>query len=413
MNELSVISLAGRSYAANLVWTPTLPGPAAAQARKELCAQLNSKLWCAFTPCKGYRQYGVGDGGLEHRHGLRVLATNIRHPEGKSFCGVWLTEDMCWVVLAIEANRTVQSDKIFANETEAKIELITLLNQYEWEEIIVPENWEMQGKNSQLTLEELLTVKKVTRLLNETQAIIKKLLWLFVVLMVVGAGFKGYTIWQESLRLKALELEKKRSIPDSQPVKVAPAPWLGLPEKIDFLQQCVSQIMEKLPDTTAIPGWQQSGDAECTNSALSYKIARQAGTMNWFKFMKDQLPSQPHYQIINDKLVEMTWPMTFKLNNNPEPVLEYNAVTSYLNGEFQEMNRAITFSEPEYDKEGWQKRSFSLAIDSDPFLYMPLLIKINNLHFERLIYTVSSKVWTIQGVLYELAPIEKSKSEHS
>lgn len=159
--ELSTITISGKKYIANLIWTPSASAHEADVSRNELCYQLNSNNYCRYKPNKYLVQFGIVASGDNSCHGLPSLAANIKPLENNSFCGIWSTDECLWIILAFDDDQGVLVDAVFDSKEEARSELERAVLQHDYKNIYVPDDsWGCFNSDSAYPqLEELLKPK--------------------------------------------------------------------------------------------------------------------------------------------------------------------------------------------------------------------------------------------------------------
>jgi hypothetical protein len=142
---------------------------------------------------------------------------------------------------------------------------------------------------------------------------------------------------------------------------------------------------------------------------VEYTIKRDGATENWYDFMREHIniAHKPEMVKLSANSVKLKWPVEFSKEQIDQTMYSYSNVVAYLQSQFAEMGRTgITFdaANTQSGYSGWQAYTFKFSLGDNPYLYLPLLNKINNLIFIQMNYLKSNNSWDVQGVLYEKLP---------
>ena len=411
--ELSTISISGEKYIANLVWTPSASAHEAEVSRNELCFQLNSGNYCRYKPNKYLIQFGVVAAGDNSCHGLPALAANIKSLEDASFCGIWTTDERLWVILAFDDDQGVLVDAVFDSKEEARLELERAIIQHDYKSIYVPDDsWVgFNSENPYPELADLLKAKSKCIVTNAKKRKIKNLLFIVGVAALATAIFFAFNYWQEKQQEARDEAAEAERLANRPKIHIAPPPWLDKPSQNGFVSKCVDELTKHDLDTTLIAGWSEDTNTQrvCSTSGVEYTIKRDGATENWYDFMREHIniAHKPEMVKLSANSVKLKWPVEFSKEQIDQTMYSYSNVVAYLQSQFAEMGRTgITFdaANTQSGYSGWQAYTFKFSLGDNPYLYLPLLNKINNLIFIQMNYLKSNNSWDVQGVLYEKLP---------
>lgn len=413
INELSTITISGKNYIANLVWTPSASAHEADVSKNELCYQLNSNNFCRYKPNKYLVQYGVVASSDISCHGLPALAANIKHLDTISFCGIWKTDEGLWVILAFDDDQGVLVDAVLDSKEEARAELERTIIQHDYQTVYVPDDsWGSFATDPTYPqLEALLKPKPKCIVSNAKKRKLKNIFVILGIVLVSAAFFFAFQYWQEKKQEaedRAAELSKVKKRPK---IQIAPPPWINRPTQNEFVSRCFDELTKYELDTTLIPGWSEDTSSQriCNTTAVQYTIKRDGATGNWYDYMKQHIDIKDRPEMIKlsaDK-VQLKWSIEFSNEHPSKNMHSYNQVVAYLASEFDEMKKTpITFNNADTQSgyQGWQVYTFKFSLGKNPYLYLPLLNKVDNLTFTEMHYQKSTGTWEIQGALYDLIP---------
>lgn len=411
--ELSTITISGNKYIANLIWTPSASAHEADVSRNELCYQLNSNNYCRYKPNKHLVQFGVVASSDTSCHRLPSLAGNVKPLENNSFCGIWSTDERLWVILAFDNDKSVLVDAVFHSKEEASFELERSILQHDYKNIYVPDDsW--VGYNSDIAypkLDILLKSKPRCLVTNTKKRNIKNLLIIVCIALIAIAFYLAFSYWQEKREQAMIEAAKRVRMVNKPKIQIAPPPWISKPTQNEFISKCIVELTQHELDTTLIPGWSEDINAQrtCNTSGVRYTIRREGATQNWYDYMKQHINIKPAPEMVklSADSVQLKWPIAFTKERASKTMYSYSNIVAYLNSEFAELNKpGINFDavNTQSGYSGWQVYTFNFLLGTNPYLYLPLLNKINNMIFIQMNYQKSTNEWGIQGAIYELIP---------
>ena len=221
-----------------------------------------------------------------------------------------------WWIVAMR-DRLVYEDQVCINEDTAKTLFLKSLEAPDWEKVIAPKHWDINGAET-VDLYQSISTNQAAKLrpVNFWPRI--RLLFATLALVVIGINFVIST-YSKYPQQQMVELQK-------QPQFVAPSvmPWERFPNIYEFTVNC-EQRLSALAIT--VPGWKLQ-KAECFFSdplaSLKLRWQRTNGSTAWIRSAVQELAGKEVTILNGGQLAEIT--STFTLprqtateNDNPLP----------------------------------------------------------------------------------------------
>lgn len=301
----NILRVDGQEVALGLLWQPVQEKiPLREQARM---AGGRSDKFDLFVPFANSKQYGFASS----KDGIRA-----RMPAAASLCGVtadhesdnWLAAFALpydgkakgyWVVAMRE--RLIYEDQILRQEDAAKSAFLKSLEAPDWERVIAPEEWQINGAEADSIDQSIKVGRKVNRLRPVRYG--RKLAWGTIFLILTMVGLYIASGFYSDYRQAKLLIERQAL---QTPIELSVAPWEGSPSIVEFVQQC-EQRLDGL--AISVPGWNLH-IVECrlsgSTALLKLRWQRTNGRAAWIKAAAMELAGREIRILNGGHLAEMT-----------------------------------------------------------------------------------------------------------
>lgn len=212
-----------------------------------------------FSPHSGRRQIGLATPRRGARRGMRVGATNLDVASaGQPWLAVFRLDSRlpgsgtAWWIVA-ERGALIYEDRILFDEGEARAAFAEAAEAPGWQRILCPPSWSIPGADpSDIGLAMPLRPKGgLLRPVSALAAWVPRIAMAAVLLILGGAGWFSYTLWQAEQARLAEELARiERAARLARPPPVPP--WVEAPDLASFVSACDGAVQGLL---VVVPGW--------------------------------------------------------------------------------------------------------------------------------------------------------------
>lgn len=402
-NVPGVVHLSKERYAVNLLWNQVPQGKSSLKFAKESAKVINTSLICLDTNLLG-QQYGLADKRIGHKAGMKVLATQLDYSIG-ALCGAWEFEGGIWLVLAINRDGIILSDKGVYSQESAMEEFHTILYSDEWDKIICPKDWQITH-SSDVTLNSLF-VKKKCRRIRSTKFPIKSVICIFTILSGSFLYFLFGVKNQDAIKLQPPTATNLANRKDELPKKVM-VPWSGRPRPISMVEQCVNSIDININNAVAVPGWAWSGQVTCDGENVFYPIVKNGGTLLWLQSADQIISPAPRIENVTGNSAVLVWPASHVKRYREELLYFDNLsptseIKDYLKKSFSQSFSTVDFGSPSIMSLGGNillKTTFSYETKLEPGIFLPILVNVEGLVVSELSYSSENGEWRVSGDFY-------------
>jgi hypothetical protein len=409
-------------YAVDLQWeSPQDPGKAAKEARDYATGQSDRPDF--FCVRKGVKtQFGLGYASIGHKTNLPSLAAHICQSKGSSFVALFEVDGGYYLLAVRDDNILSDAERFIGSLAEASEQLVRLTTQYDFPEVIAPENLDIEGSREQ-SLESVLTGRISVRLkdIKRTANYAKYILAAGVAVIVIfGARYYWDQIEQERIALEAeLALQTAKETIGLEPEKVVipPMPWDGQLMGIRVLEKCVEEI-KKFP--LDLPGWTVEG-LDCKPSGENADIA---AFVSRNKSLDDGgMPITGAMRMVKhnglDPLLSAggngsagPFGFTWAVGGIPKIPVDIatekkSVIVSSLLQIMESRRTEVTFS-PAEPSEFWDGVTIEFKTSFSPLSFADVLGAVPGFMLDSLEYRVEDNVYTIKGKAYEQLPLPEN-----
>lgn len=394
----------GVTYAASLFWQPLLnenkPLPEVKEAAENILEGAD-----LYVTRKGKSsQFGLAASSQGFAPGLPSAAVSLISGLGNvtSFLGVFKVNTGWWYICFRNEVILSDGDTLFANEKDAKNQLIAMLAVPDWDIVFAPEEWAIEDTKAD-HLGPMLERGIQARLAkinagNDT-----------IMLAVIVACF-AVVLWFGYSTLKDLffaQPEEPVIAPvESEEPELPPEvkPWAELPNPRDVLSECYLGVQKVVQVVT--PGWHLEGIVCSHMAGLVTSWKRDMGRLTWIeqalnvsgvKFSSRVLGRDGNTVMVSVPIGEIT-----KLNSPPE----YNEED--LVNTINDLNQTLGINIALFPKTWVSPRgttykmmTYTITSNNDPLIWSDLLMKFSGLTVDSITYDINSSTWTYKGDIYE------------
>ena len=396
------------TYAASLFWQPLLnedkPLPEVKEAAENILEGAD-----LYVTRKGKSpQFGLAASSQGFTKGLPSAAISLISGLGNvtSFLGVFKVDTGWWYICYRNDVILSDGDTLFVNERDAKNQFISMLAVPDWDAIFAPEEWAIED-TKHTDLEALLKrglQVKLDKISGNNDTI---MLAVIVVCFAIILWF-GYSTLKD-LFFSAPEtpiiapIEQIEGVEEELPPE--PKPWEDLANPVDVMRNCYLAVQKVVEVVT--PGWHLEGVTCTPDSGLVTSWKRELGRLTWIEQALDVSGVQFTSRVLSrdGNTVMVTVPVEKPKTFNSPPEYEEDDLIDTLNDINQALDIQIQFAPKTWvSPRGTQYRllGFNISANTDPLIWIELLMKFSGLSIKTIKYDVNSSTWTYEGEIYEL-----------
>lgn len=398
-NEIGLVSLNGKFFAVNLLWGYSPNNENIGDMLKSSMSLMNSNVFFKKKGIGG-EQFAVGDKSLGHKRGQTSLISTIEF-DGSSVCGIVETEDDYWVVFAINKNGMVVSDKAFVHKDESLSYFYdNILYSGDWDKVVTNSSFDIGEK---IDISEFFSQGGVKLRESGLGGILPYLYYASATFLLLISCVILYSKWQDN--------SAKKNIMPVEQIKSASnevsdyTPWTGMSKPTSFVDSCIKAMNEYRVYSASIPGWVPTGESECQDGWVSYKIKRDGGLNLWLDNGMIFLPNHDKARILrigNDDAF-LSWKIEHEIYSKSKtghPKQKALDIKKYLLDSFENSFIGINFSTKESLENGMVKYQFQINSKVNPLLIIPIIKHVNGLVLTKLHSEGNSGDWVVRGVFW-------------
>lgn len=412
-------------YAIDLQWeTPNDAGKAAKEAREYAAAAAQDDRPDFFCVRKGSKtQYGLGFAKLGHKTNLPSLAAHICQSKKPNFVALFKIDGGFYLLAVRDDNILSDTERFIENSGEASNALNRLINQYDYPEIIAPQQFDIDGSKEQ-SIEEVLSGSTSVRLkeIKRSSSYVK---WALAGGVAVAVIFGGRYYYQmvaqeridEAAKLMFDQAQETVGLKEAK-IEIPRMPWDGQPMGVRLLETCLAEI-QKFP--LDIPGWNvtsldcASGDGNANIAAfITREISLEDGGMpiNGAIQMVKHNGLNPMLNVGGNGDSSGPFGFTWAVGGIPKiPAdiqTEKKAVIVRSLLRIMEARRtSVTFS-PAEPSDYWEGINIEFKTSLSPLSFADVLGAVPGFMLDNLEYRVEDNVYTIKGKAYEQKPLPEN-----
>ena len=369
-------------------------------------------------------QYGLGRKEMGHRAGQRALAAVV----ADKLSGNWLAAfeiDQDYYLVAHRDDLILSDyDRLLSKELEAKDLFSDLFYSADWDTVVAPSSWGMDGTQP-TPISGLIEKGKLHKLkpVGSLQAAMPLIMGGVVLggvalgaitMMPGGDGDftyvppEGFDAPMERMRGVAEEAIKPVTDllgePEEEEVvaEVPPqAPWIGRPNGVGLLLACTADIKSAPLD---VPGWETTS-VVCGDS-LRIGLRRAGGNTLWAEtYFRDRGQKVDFSRSIGGDALAHSYPVSFVSPYDAEfDTPEISEVQRYLGYQFEEFGLPLSFTErsgttSKIDRY-YEAANFSFETDLEPVEFADLFTPIPGLLINEISFDLENSVWSVSGSYY-------------
>ncbi|HAH2772557.1 type 4b pilus protein PilO2 [Escherichia coli] len=396
-----VVSINKKKYAVNLLWNDVPEDKQYKSIIRNRLKLLGSDLYAISRNLTG-KQYAIADRNAGHRKSDIVLASCIDN-NGRSLCALCKYENF-WLLLAIDNNGCVVIDKASYEQNEIIQEFYSIYNQTNWDDVVCPAELGIPDSSEQ-TVYSLINKKGVRLCTTGIEryyplATIGSVLIICALLAVV---FKGKIVPEEKNPVITVD----SAVPEEVDV-----PWGGHSLPFEFIKQCVENVSSKYLKSSSIPGWNVDPLVICDDRGKIYlSVKKDFGLKIWItngiykQFFTGVLPE---IENVKDTSADISWTLNLEryeniklqptqIQSKLEPV---ENVKKYLQDTFEYYFIPLKLESEQIDNGNIKSVNFSISLQNEPTMVLPILTKIKNLVIEKCIFNAENGTWEVKGTFW-------------
>ena len=419
----SVIKVAGKNYAVGLLWNDVDEKGEAAKEARAMAArpQIEADLFVTRAQAD---QFGLGWRRNGHTRGMASLAGHLADARvGKqgSWIGLFEVAGGFYLIAVRDDAILARTDKVYADERDARGPFEDLLGMADWTEVFAPEGMGFDQADG-TGIEAIVASGKSPRLqdVDKVSSLVKwGLAASIVAIMVVGSlWYLDRVAEEENARVLAeLAEQAKRNMPlagGQQEIEIPPMPWDGRPVGAKFLVNCRAAMDKAVLD---FPGWATRG-IECDSSSSQARLLLEraaplgsgGGTVNWIRWTLDRSPSLSKASAMpsGDNGASVSWSVDGTEKHGPvlaSKTPDIGRSRFYLQSWFEEAFTPIQFPNVESNA-FWRTLKFRFSTTHDPVRFSQIVDRIPGLVVDKVSVDLrrAPAVYTVEGAFFEELP---------
>lgn len=393
-----------RAYAINLLWNQVPLGENPLKTAKESAKVINTRLICLENNLLG-TQYGLADKRLGHKAGMHVLATHLDTSVG-AFCGAWKFEQGVWYIFAINSDGVILSDKGVCTKDVAIEEFNNLLYSNEWDKIICPPDWLIPNSvDEPITL---FFVKKKGRKIRTTSLNYNFLFLCLCSLFIIAGGVYFYiNRYVSSENAEAVELLPETTV---KPQTIKPqnivTPWGDHIKPLSMLTQCITYIDANVLNAVSVPGWSWDDEASCDGNNVFFPIKKNGGTNLWLRSASLFISPPPNVIDGTGDTAVLSWSVSGtnkykKQDIKIDDINNINDIKNFLSESFAQSFLSFDMNSSNNSNEhNLVKQSFNYSTKMNPGIYLPILVNVDGIVFDKITYSFKNNEWKVSGYFW-------------
>lgn len=374
------------------------------------------------------RQFGIGLKEKGHAKNMPSLGGHLaesRRGTQASWVGLLQVEGGFYVIAVRDELVLAQTDRFYADESQARAELDNLLALDDWGEVFAPASFGYP-ESTDRRLEQLVSGKPPRlRDIDKMGALAR---W-GAGALVLGVILFGGLYYQNHLNELAIIAEEEARealartagpLGGAEPViQIPPMPWEGKPKAAEYLNACLASMHKAVLD---FPGW-TSESIECdANGNVVLEIKRSAGleqgggTVNWIRWTLDRSPTMAGASIVpsgkESDGATISWKGE-KLDTYP-PELNPRAPDIgksrfYMQSWFEEAFTTISFPKAAQN-DFYRSVSFTFSTGYEPTQFSAILGRVPGLTIDKVSADLKKMPMTyvVEGSIHEQLPPPKN-----
>jgi len=427
-STVSVIKVAGRSYAVGLLWAEVGDKSQGAKEARQMAARPSVEADLFVMRSRG-DQFGLGWRRNGHQKGMPSLAGHMadqRSGSQGSWLGIFEVEGGHYVIAVNDDVILSQTDQVYADEMVARARFEDLLNG-EWTEIFVPEGMGYDV-GSHVDAAAMVAGGKPPRLadVDKVSGIVK---WggavlAVLVLLIGGFMYQNYVeenrLAEEAERLAQAAIGNKANGGGAPAVEVPAPPWTDRFVAGKFLNGCSEAMRAASLD---FPGW-KTMRIECDGKATggpvmakmsldrSAPLGKGGGTINWVRATLDRSPGMTKASAMpgsGDNSVAVAWQGPEVERNKialPAKAADIGKARFYMQSWFEESFTPVSFPTAE-STQFYRMNKFKFETPYDPSKFSVILDRMPGVTVDKMAVDLSRSpvVYSVEGTINEDLPL--------
>lgn len=409
IHDTFVLKVKGQPFAIGLYWNNFENKQTAAKEAREAAAKpsIDGDLFCVRLQGS---QYGIGYKSHGHAKNMVSLAGALADQRNGSWVGLFVVEGGFYLLAVRDDDVLADTDRFIVDEMQARSKLDDLLLISGWENVFVPEGFDVDGATI-ATLEELVGRPRTPRLQSTDQigGVIKIGVGAAVVLALVFGGMyymqqKSDAEWKE--QMEALSKSFQNSISPEEEIVIPPMPWEGKSTAESYLSSCV-EAMSKA--TFSVPGWDTVG-LLCEGTMVNMVLQRAGdlgeggGPLSWVDWAVQKIGlDSASITPTDDNQVVVSWGFS---PDDVYPVVvdtvRLTVAERYLRLKLEDLFTPVRFDNGATGSlEFYATKSFTFDTPFQPTEFASVLREVPGLTIERVILDLTEFSYRVEGSIHE------------
>lgn len=397
----------GVTYAASLFWQPLLDEDNPLNEVKEAAENILEGADLYAVRKGKSSQFGLASSAQGFTRGIPSAAVSLVSGLGNvtSFLGVFKVDTGWWYICFRNDVILSDGDTLYVDEKDAKDQFISMLAVPDWDMIFAPPEWGIEDtKNDEIgkLLKKGLTVK-----LDKISANNDGIMLVIIVVGFAIIGWFGYSSLQ-SMFFTAPDAPVIAPVEQVEaPVFIPPEPkpWEKLENPIDVMKNCFEATKKVVQIVT--PGWKLEGVTCEPATGLVTSWKRELGRMMWMEQALDVSGVEFSSRVIakDGNTFMVTVPIGEISTLNSPPEYKEEELIDIINDLNQGLGIDIKMSPTTWQSprgNRYKVMGYSFTSNSDPLMWIELLMKFSGLTVNTITYDINSGNWSYKGEIYEL-----------
>lgn len=395
-NKPNYVTINSRVYAINLMWNSVSPNENAHKAACSAAQIVNTKLGCITDTLIGY-QYGLADSNAEHKQGMYVLAAELASVEN-SVCGIWEVDDF-WIVIAIDSDGQVITDKGYTSAEYAKIEFENLVFSDNWNNIYCPNEWAIHNSKDVPISSVLLNGPKKIKLKKLDASKYRK--GGGVVVLIVLFMFFGYAFFIKEEQTSYVNEDIDISTIHKESLQV---PWKGKLKPLPALKECIKAINTYMMLSSGVPGWRWDGATHCDGYYVYYGLIPDGGITLWLEYASKIINPPPLIDKNSNERAIIKWPVNDipKYSNERidlDDFVSLESIKKYITNAFESVFTPVKISSVLMTENNLGYIDVSYKTELNPLMYISLFEPVYGATMQKISF-VEPGQWEVSVRLY-------------
>ncbi|PRP70950.1 hypothetical protein BUE93_09250 [Chromobacterium amazonense] len=393
-SQVGVVKMGRRSYAVSLLWMQLETDGPELKVQAGIAAERIDLGLVLLRAGRGHfpDQFALGDYGLSHKSGMPSLAASLAERVNESIFAVWPLQGGVWWLVGINQDGTILFDRASTREEEIREYFEQGLAEGDWQKIICPDDWRIEGSvsNEQVDFELGKTKLRLKAVKTEWGPILT-LAGSIACMAVIGGV--AYNWWEKQ------EAEKQEvKLPAQVKKKVLlTKPWVGKVSGVDSIRACSNFLVRFSSEASGIPGWEPKLGI-CDGKKASFQLNRTGGNLHWLEQFAAELKGLPSVLRTGDKSANLSWIFEeLTIESDEKSVADLDALQQALQAEFDDLGLPVKWNRQNVE---WPSLQLQVELEHPPTILLPLLAPIPAWSVREIRYDLESQTWMLDADIF-------------